>query len=562
MDNNKISAQNTVLYLTAMLKAYGIDKIVSCPGTQNSNFNSIVQEDLFFKCYSVVDERSACYIANGMAYETKEPVVITCTGATASRNFLSGMTEAYYKNIPVIALTFYDTVTGEFKLSPQYIDRSITQNDVKRISVSLPFIHDEKDKKNCIIALNAALSSAKYNGTPVHINAPNVMDFEKYDLPNDIWTTKVYSKVDSEVEEELKDKNTIIYIGSHNKFSSEEEEAVSVFAKNYNIPVVVDHTSNYHGENKVMSSRLAVLAKIEEKPELIIDMGGISGEYLSFPLFKKAKVWRISPNSEFCCRTGQRVEKQFNMAESDFFLSFKNKHDNNDYFEYIKNELEEINIPELPLSNPFICQELSKNIQKNSSLHLAILNSLRSMNFFNLDNSIDVNCNVGGFGIDGALSTLTGQSFTDSNKKFYGVIGDLAFFYDMNVLGNRHLGKNLRIILVNNNRGEEFRLNPKLETPLGDKTDILIAAAGHYKNGAKGWVESCGLHYMTAKTKEEFLSKIGDFCIKDFDSSVVFEVFVQNKDEQEALNILKTETGARKERKEEKSFFQKIFKMK
>lgn len=556
MENNK---QNTILYLTAMLKAYGINKIVSCPGTQNSNFNSIVQEDLFFKCYSVVDERSACYIANGIAYETKEPVVITCTGATASRNFLSGMTEAYYKNLPIIAITFFDVKTNTLKLSPQYIDRSVTQNDVKRISVSLPVIHDEKDKKDCIIALNAALSSAKYNGTPVHINAPNIMDFEKYDLPSDIWTTKVYSEVDRETEEELKNRNTIIYIGSHNKFSSEEEGAISVFAKNYNIPVVVDHTSNYHGANKIMSSRLSVLAAIEQKPELIIDMGGISGEYLSFPLFKKAKIWRISPNGEFCCRTGQRVEKQFNMTEFNFFSSFKNS-DDNEYLDYIKDAINNITIPELPLSNPFICLELSKNIQNNSSLHLAILNSLRSMNFFDLDNSIDVNCNVGGFGIDGALSTLTGQSLTDSNKKFYGVIGDLAFFYDMNVLGNRHLGKNLRIILVNNNRGEEFRLNPKLETPLGEKSDILIAAAGHYKNGAKGWVESCGLKYMSASTKEEFLSQISDFCSKDFNSSVVFEVFVKDEDEKEALNILKTKT-APKEKKEEKSLLQKIFKL-
>lgn len=55
--------------------------------------------------YSSVDERSAAYIACGMAAELGEPVVLTCTGATASRNYISGLTEAYYRKLPVLAVT-------------------------------------------------------------------------------------------------------------------------------------------------------------------------------------------------------------------------------------------------------------------------------------------------------------------------------------------------------------------------------------------------------------------------------------------------------------------------
>ena len=73
---------NTIHYIIAMLKAY--------------------------KIKNIIDERSAAYVATGLAYETQEPVVITCTGATASRNYLSALTEAYYKNLPIIALTFFD----------------------------------------------------------------------------------------------------------------------------------------------------------------------------------------------------------------------------------------------------------------------------------------------------------------------------------------------------------------------------------------------------------------------------------------------------------------------
>ena len=48
-----------------------------------------------------------------------------------------------------------------------------------------------------------------------------------------------------------------------------------------------------------------------------------------------------------------------------------------------------------------------------------------------------------GFGIDGNMSALLGASLAKSDKLYFGVIGDLAFFYDMNCLGNRHVGSNL-----------------------------------------------------------------------------------------------------------------------
>ena len=86
---------NTLHYIISELKSYGIKYIVASPGTQNSTFNGIVQDDPFFKCFSVVDERSAAYVALGIAEESGEPVVITCTGATAARNYMSAMTEAW-----------------------------------------------------------------------------------------------------------------------------------------------------------------------------------------------------------------------------------------------------------------------------------------------------------------------------------------------------------------------------------------------------------------------------------------------------------------------------------
>ncbi len=538
MVNNKFN-YDTTYYVVAMLKKYGIKNIVASPGTQNAKFNMLVQDDEFFNCYSVVDERSAAYVASGIAYETNNPVVITCTEATASRNYLSALTDAYYKNIPIIALTFFNTGGNKFNLAAQFIDRSITQNDIKSLFVELPKINDINDKRKCLDYLNAAIATAKFKKEPVNINCPAFLDFKSLQktLPSDIWSFEYYKSDFEQQKEFLKNKNIMIFIGSHYKFSEQELKALENFSLNWDAPVICDHTANYHGHNKILTSQLANLVTDWQKPDIVIDIGKVCGEYASAQTFGNAKIWRVTNSNKFTFRFSKPVEKFFNCSEKYFFEKMNNKEKLiGGYYTNIKRKIDNIIFPEIPFSTLFIAKNLCNFIPQNSSLHLAILNSLRSTNFFHLDSSIDINCNVGGFGIDGALSTSVGQSLANKNKKVFCLIGDLAFFYDMNILGNRDIDKNLRIIVINNNRGEEFRLNPALERHLGKKTDKLIAAARHYKNGVKNWSISCDFHYMSADNKKDFEIQIQDFCSKDFEKPVIFEIFTKNEDEQNALN--------------------------
>lgn len=552
---------NTIHYIIAMLKAYKIKNIIASPGTQNSYFNSLVQQDSDFNCFSIIDERSAAYVATGLAYETQEPVVITCTGATASRNYLSALTEAYYKNLPIIALTFFDETTNKFAISAQYIDRSVSQNDIKSLDIELPDVKTLQNKKKCLTYLNAALFTAKYKKEPVHINCAANLDFKNpfESYPDDIWYTNGMDAHLEDLKNIFNNKNTAVFIGSHTKFSKNEELAISEFVSSWDIPVICDHTSNYHGKNKILVSQISYKMKSLTPPDIVIDIGGISGEYSSSSIFTKAKIWRIAEDNKFSNRLNLPVENLFLCREQYFFERMKNDTTiSSGYYTYLKSESEDKTKIELPLSNGLVCQNLAKYIPANSSLHVSILNSLRNMNFFDLPENIDVNCNVGGFGIDGAVSTLFGQSLAYPNKLYFGIIGDLAFFYDMNILGNRHLSSNLRIILINNNRGEEFRLNPRLEGPLGDNNDILIAAGGHNKHGAKSWAESCGFYYMKAETKDEFETQIKDFCTQKFEQPVLFEVFTTDENEKLGLNLLKNNVVDCNTTKEKKSILEKL----
>ena len=99
--NTYYSNDKTTQILLSLLKAHGIRKVIVSPGTTNISLVGSMQYDSFFELYSSVDERSAAYIACGLAYESGEPVVLSCTEATASRNYLPGLTEAYYRQLPL-----------------------------------------------------------------------------------------------------------------------------------------------------------------------------------------------------------------------------------------------------------------------------------------------------------------------------------------------------------------------------------------------------------------------------------------------------------------------------
>lgn len=179
-------------------------------------------------------------------------------------------------------------------------------------------------------------------------------------------------------------------------------------------------------------------------------------------------------------------------------------------------------------------------IPQNSELHFGIYHSLRSWDFFKLPAGIQAKCNVGGFGIDGGVSSMIGASLANPQKTFIGIFGDLAFFYDMNVIGNRHVGNNVRILLINNGRGNEFRNYNHPCYFLGDEADQFVAGAGHYGNKSpqliKDYATNLGYEYLTANNKNDFLKHIDYFLSPtEYNKPIIFEVFTEKDDESNAL---------------------------
>ena len=100
-----ISVKENAQLIIAACKAYGIQDIIISPGSRNAPLTISFAEDDYFNTRVVVDERSAAFIALGIAQKKQKPVLITCTSGSASLNYAPAIAEAYYQNIPLIVAT-------------------------------------------------------------------------------------------------------------------------------------------------------------------------------------------------------------------------------------------------------------------------------------------------------------------------------------------------------------------------------------------------------------------------------------------------------------------------
>lgn len=549
MDNKYYSTERNIQIVLALLKAHGIRKIIASPGATNFTFVGSVQGDSFFELYSAVDERSAAYMAVGMAAESSEPVVLSCTGATASRDYYPGLTEAFYRKLPVLAITSHQGSDRIGHLIPQNIDRRQLPNDLVKLSVELPVVKDDRDEAYVQMEANkAVLELFRDGGGPVHINLFTTYsrDFSVKELPP-VRVINRYFAWDSLPK--MPEGKIAVFVGSHRDFSTKQVEAVDKFCATHDAVVICDHTSGYYGRYRLLPT-LALLQTNASSPlgtlDLMVHIGGVCAA--SFAGSVKAKqIWRVNEDGELR-DPYKKLTNVFQMSEEFFFNRYsKEGTSRHDFIDKCQEQFNSVyeNIPELPFCNIWAASRISQNLPKGSLLHISTSNTRRCWNMFTLPDGVTSSCNVGCCGIDGCTSSLIGASLVNPNRISYIVTGDLAFFYDQNAIFNRHVGRNVRILVINNGSGAEFQLYKHPCYTFGKDAREFMAAAGHNGNMSRNLLkhiaEDLGFLYLTANNKEEFEKALPAFTnSKLTDKPILFEIFTDPEDESNALKLMST----------------------
>ena len=540
-----------VQFLIAALKTYNIKKFVVSPGNSHNAIVRSLEEDNFFTTYNIVDERSAAFFACGLCQEFQEPIAICCTAGTAASNYLTGVTEASRRELPIVVITGDKNPYYLAQYEDQMIENMSIFHEVTRKACKLPIIRDAKDEWYCQRILNETLLELNHHGMgPVHIDVP-IEDgmlaigntFTTESLPGFHKIDRIdLEKADAEELQELfaslHGKKVLIMCGQDDHISEKEIELIESISQKYNCVFATDKLSNLHCNGTVEVTRaarayVARKQKMELMPDVIISIAGNTAMDYKFQLkgsSEKTEHWVVN-------REG-RIADPFKRLSIVFagsvlqFLEYMEHYGNfdvHDYYDIWREYTDSVQIPSFEFSNMYAVQQVMKNLPKGSNLNIANSTTIRIAQYFDLDKSIQVYCNRGVNGIDGCVSTFIGQAVASPNTLNYLIVGDLTFFYDMNSVWNRYVGKNVRIMLNNNEGAALFHFNQGLANYPTLNENV---AAEHFAT-AKGWVESQGFTYLSAHTKEEFDSNLKKFLDEKSETPIFFEVFTHKEKDAE-----------------------------
>lgn len=470
-----------IIDLVSLCAKKGIKNAVLSPGSRCAPISLAFARHPEIQARSISDERSAAFIALGMAQQLEKPVVLVCTSGSAAYNYAPAIAEAYFQQIPLVVITA--------DRPPEWIDQwdgqTIRQTEIfgKHVKgfFSFPdeFGHQDKIWYANRLANEAINLAYDFPAGPVHINVPlrepfypeieDVFDFHK--KVNCIEQLKGTAHLSEDVKQKLSASLSnccrIIIVPGQQRPDSKIQQILDEIGKEGKAVIITDTISNMQSEFTVnLHDHFIGNDHINQelKPDLIITFGkSIISKGLKLFLRKSdAKHWHIQPGG-YSPDTFQSLEKIISCEIVSFLQFFKIivKTD----LSFVKSWLELENKVKGNLKPILEFAEFGeykalntclKAIPDHSKIHLANSMTVRYVNFLG-HRQQEIICNRGTSGIDGSNSTAVGCSFTTKDPLTL-ITGDMAFFYDRNAFWHNYPINNLKIILMNNHAGGIFRL--------------------------------------------------------------------------------------------------------
>lgn len=474
-----------IINIAEICSQKGIENVVLSPGSRCAHLSIAFVRHPQIKTYTVSDERSAAFIALGMAQQSKKPVALLCTSGTASLNYYPAIAEAFYQNIPLVVFTADRPDEWIDQLDGQTIrQQNVYANHIKK-SYHLPVDYSHSDavwhaERSVNEAINIAISGKK---GPVHINVPirepfypeasEQMQFDKsVRIIKPVFPEKNISETYIlEFRTLLQNATSVLLLVGQGDYDADFNTAVDQFAKKNNVPILADVISNIHSENKINHTDITLFDKSKHnslKADLVLSFGK-SVLSKNIKGFLKAN----KPLVHIHIQEGQEI------ADYSQSMSYVVDCDKNIFLKQISifgGLQKPVSFLELwknmeagflqNLANHFSESEFSEfealkaildHLPQNSILHLANSMTVRYANYLKIRPDVEVFANRGTSGIDGSTSTALGCSIK-TDKIVTLITGDMAFLYDRNALWNNYVPANFRIVIMNNHAGGIFRI--------------------------------------------------------------------------------------------------------
>lgn len=537
----KYSKKLNVQLIAEIFKSFGIEHIVLSPGSRNGALSTHFTHHPDFKTYSIVDERSAGFVALGMAQQLRRPVVVCCTSGSALVNYYPAVAEAFYQNLPLIILS----ADRPEHLVDNFDGQTIRQKNALDLHTYHSTQLTEDDSTQSLTdnlgLIKKAVVSCIQNSGPVHINMPfsePLYEFQetiniKFDKFNTsaLLSNPTKSDLDKLASEWNSADKKLVLVGM--QFPGKKlNDLISKLADDDSVVILTETTSNLHSKrffNKIDSVIFSLNEKILEelKPEILLTVGQnvVSKKVKAFIRnHKPNQHWHL--DQFWQPDTYQCLTDKIQLNPIDFLEKFIPKiyQKESHYFSNwnsirVEKEIKQDKFSkETPFSDFKVFERLIETYPENVQVHYGNSSAIRYTQLFSHKSSNEIFCNRGTSGIDGSTSTAAGSSMTN-NKQTVLVTGDISFFYDSNGLWNNYIPSDFRIILINNGGGNIFKIIPGPEN--SGVVESVFETRHHLT--AKHLAKMFGFGYITVQNLEELNSELNSFYL-DSDHPKIMEI--------------------------------------
>ena len=545
-------------YIAALVDEFyqlGVRHAVFSPGSRSTTMAMLFKEHEGFETYMNIDERSASFMALGIAKAHKEPTVLVCTSGSAVAHYLPAILEAQYTGIPLVVLSADRPHTLLHVGAPQTVDQhkifGTAVNYFEELAVPQESHYYTYPRQ---VARKAYMKAMDTKKGPVHINVPlfeplvpelsrnhfeagrssfkvvkpNYSSVFGCDNRNNL--THINNAIDiahgndgtNEINDLLKRYERILILAGP-QIDIDEAETIRSFGEALQAPILADPLSNVRGcstSKVVISTYDALLAGQalwnELKPDCVIQFGQI---VVSKRVQQMIASWtdveyiEVNPTMDSMNPTGKTTMHM--QASIDVFTNLYGvKNDSPAYlgkWQHLETAGKQklgTAIEEPSCFEGRTIRELQQHISDNAQVLIANSMTIRDFDYFwfSGESKAVLYGNRGVNGIDGTISTALGLAA--NGRPTYLVTGDLSLFHDLNGLAvAKTHNLNLTIILHNNDGGGIFEYLPQKGTKHFDY--LFSTSQGlDYSGAAKLY----GCSYIKISSPDELssvLAKIG-----------------------------------------------------
>lgn len=537
-------------YIAALVDEFyqlGVRHAVFSPGSRSTTMAMLFKEHEGFETYMNIDERSASFMALGIAKAHKEPTVLVCTSGSAVAHYLPAVLEAQYSGVPLIILSADRPHTLLHVGAPQTVDQhkifGTAVNYFEELAVPQESHYYTYPRQ---VARKSYMKAMDTKKGPVHINVPlfeplvpelDSKHFEAGRSPfnvvkphyssgcnydNTSRTSHVSNTSSSKNDSFLaKYKNILILAGP--QVDVVEANSILSFATMLQAPILADPLSNVrrsynsvdsHSDKECIDTSKVIISTYDAfladkelwpilKPDCVIQFGQI---VVSKRVQQMLASWdnveyiEVNPTMDSMNPTGKTTMHV--QASIDVFTHLYGKNNNSDKYLKLWQRLEQEGKKQLStaIDEPHCFEgrtirELQEHIPEDGQVFVANSMTIRDFDYFwfSGESKAVLYGNRGVNGIDGTISTALGLAA--NGRPTYLVTGDLSLFHDLNGLAvAKTHNLNLTIILHNNDGGGIFEYLPQKGTK---HFDYLFSTSQGLDYSGAARLYGCGYTKLT-----------------------------------------------------------------